>query len=677
MPGCRIPAGATLVWLASARFRWRFPEQVGLFLSLLALAKAGCTTKLAGSAIAVITAETACAAYETYAAVDIAPRNTDEDSAASGGHATTLVDPNLYEPSEPAFTTINKIEPAQKAFFERTVASMKEKPYEEWTDLWVRPPNPTMVDFDVSTSAAWTLLPICFYSPTRPLAWRRLGVQMPCARHGWAHARFVTVTNQWAQRLVKGVFTDFTLAGQKTVCSECRKEHGRLKMRLRAATSSGLPQAELDVLTAELKAASYGFMTYDARVVRAYFERAPWLALQLPALVTHKAALSIEALQLLVSGVRRGATNHGTEAMLTEFRALGASTALVAFYSFQRSWARRSQLAGPSTALPVVHLNQGISSISDTYLGAVLDDWYFHGTERYLLLWFEQHCHLDIVQTDHHCKYSSRLMHDGERALPNVYKAMNSWGGLPISVFTETTSYSDATLVRAHDNLRAAAERHGIEPPTYAVLDNPHKDAPGLRANIWAGGGKPRFTFPGEIVVVTTEAECNRACAELTSYNLFSGDVTTVYWDTETVAYLDGSGTNTNKAALVQICRGAAKCFLFRVALWPSCFPSFQALMANVGSSSGASPSPAASSSDAPDSELAPSSSTPSLRRARRALCRLETAGARCRVFSSLSGSGAGAAAGRATAGLMSCACSRCWRAASSRHATAHASLAP
>mmetsp|Transcript_11723 Transcript_11723/g.37432 ORF Transcript_11723/g.37432 Transcript_11723/m.37432 type:complete len:243 (-) Transcript_11723:36-764(-) len=57
VPTARVPAGATLVWLASARFQWRFPEQVGLFLSLLALAKAGCTTTVAGNAIAVITAE--------------------------------------------------------------------------------------------------------------------------------------------------------------------------------------------------------------------------------------------------------------------------------------------------------------------------------------------------------------------------------------------------------------------------------------------------------------------------------------------------------------------------------------------------------------------------------------------------------------------------------------------
>ena len=63
-----------------------------------------------------------------------------------------------------------------------------------------------------------------------------------------------------------------------------------------------------------------------------------------------------------------------------------------------------------------------------------------------MLLWFEQHCAFDAVLTDHHCKYSSRLMHDGERTVPNVYERMNSWGGLPISVFTKTTSYSDESL---------------------------------------------------------------------------------------------------------------------------------------------------------------------------------------------------------------------------------------
>ena len=96
---------------------------------------------------------------------------------------------------------------------------------------------------------------------------------------------------------------------------------------------------------------------------------------------------------------------------------------------------------------------------------------------RYLLLWFEQHCPLDVVKSDHHCKYSSRLRADGEKGLlPNVLKVMNKWGGVAGCVFTETTSYNDPSAVRMFDNLREAAKRHGHPEPHYAVLDNPHKD---------------------------------------------------------------------------------------------------------------------------------------------------------------------------------------------------------
>ena len=68
MPTARISGGPTLVFLASARFEWRFPEHVGLFLSLLALEKAGCITRGNDGGEAVISAETARAAYTAYAA---------------------------------------------------------------------------------------------------------------------------------------------------------------------------------------------------------------------------------------------------------------------------------------------------------------------------------------------------------------------------------------------------------------------------------------------------------------------------------------------------------------------------------------------------------------------------------------------------------------------------------
>ena len=219
----------------------------------------------------------------------------------------------------------------------------------------------------------------------------------------------------------------------------------------------------------------------------------------------------------------------------------------------------------------------------------------------------------------------------------------NGYGGIPISLFVETTSYNDPTLVRGHNNLEEARVRHGHRKTIYLSCDNPHKDgagvypcavvhtcctmwvagyhtpavqftcSTGVRANLYAGGGKERFRFPGAIVLVRTEEECDAACAKLLAAPRTRGAPIELYWDTESVAYLDGSGTNTNTAALVQICRdasaytrathgalthhapstrcatalcctmcGTGACYLFRVALWASCYASFARLMGDA-----------------------------------------------------------------------------------------------
>ena len=82
---------------------------------------------------------------------------------------------------------------------------------------------------------------------------------------------------------------------------------------------------------------------------------------------------------------------------------------------------------------------------------------------------------MDICLADHHGKFASRQRFDGERFLNWVYKVMNSWGGLPISVMVASTSMNDAVTVRAHRGYRQAAEMHGHPDVTRCVLDNPHK----------------------------------------------------------------------------------------------------------------------------------------------------------------------------------------------------------
>jgi hypothetical protein len=68
VPGAKAPAGPTLVFIASARYVWRFPEHVSLLLVLIELEKGGCTTNDNGRAPAVISAAHGRAAYATYAA---------------------------------------------------------------------------------------------------------------------------------------------------------------------------------------------------------------------------------------------------------------------------------------------------------------------------------------------------------------------------------------------------------------------------------------------------------------------------------------------------------------------------------------------------------------------------------------------------------------------------------
>lgn len=81
----------------------------------------------------------------------------------------------------------------------------------------------------------------------------------------------------------------------------------------------------------------------------------------------------------------REGSAHKMETMLTEFRSLLASSDVLSFYSFQRSWVQRPQLFRPPVDPPVLHLSAGISSVSDTYIRSVLHEWYFSGTETYAL----------------------------------------------------------------------------------------------------------------------------------------------------------------------------------------------------------------------------------------------------------------------------------------------------
>jgi hypothetical protein len=285
-PKATVPGGPTLLWITSPSFTWRFPQHVALFLALLELERSGCRTH-GNSGEELIDARHARAAYEQYARPDLEPRDDDREVLAVDDE----IDPNLFERVGAAFETMNKISPAQRAFFERTVREMEIDPYDKWTSLWKRAPDATLLDnttFDQAVADGYELLDVFFWSPSRLKQWRKLGVVMPCALHGWKHAEEVTVKQRWACRLVKDITHDFILAGQECVCSECRKEHDQLNKHYLAAKSAGVNESILGDLKAKVDAVSYNWMTYDPRIIAYYQDRFPFVALKLPAVVTHK-----------------------------------------------------------------------------------------------------------------------------------------------------------------------------------------------------------------------------------------------------------------------------------------------------------------------------------------------------------------------------------------------------
>ena len=224
-------------------------------------------------------------------------------------------------------------------------------PKTRWRSLWVYPDDPTCADgFDPESTSAWEEKPIFFYSPSSK--WPHLGIRTPCARHGWSHVDHVTVQDAWHIRLVRGVFGEFGLAYQRCRCATCRKEHDEIKVRRDAARSAG---ADYSALEAQLKAASFSFITIDSRVVRYWFERVPWLAGKMPAFVTARAAVSIELLWMILRAFPKGHSQCVT------LRPCCSSSARSVRHAARSSSTRTSALAFSThpSPLPSVETSRG------------------------------------------------------------------------------------------------------------------------------------------------------------------------------------------------------------------------------------------------------------------------------------------------------------------------------
>ena len=70
----------------------------------------------------------------------------------------------------------------------------------------------------------------------------------------------------------------------------------------------------------------------------------------------------------------------------------------------------------------------------------------------------------------------------------------------------------------------------------------------------------------GDIKLVETEAECDAACADLRRFDQIG-------FDTESVAYINGSGVNSGRAAIGQACGDGTFCYMFLFYKWQVLLP--------------------------------------------------------------------------------------------------------
>ena len=309
----------------------------------------------------------------------------------------------------------NAISNAQNEYFHAVLDEINEgtrPPFGKWKRMDTHPDDPTMdcgICFD---DDAFDLMPIDWWSP--PTFWASKGVTAPCIVGGWAHSHAVSL-GKWRQRRAKGMFGDRGLAGQCMTCSLCREKNAHLKQHLAALKEQDSDSPMIATLEQQIKATPYSSSTLHPKFNKLLFERFNWLAVKMPAVVTHRTAISKEVHELIVRTARTAQSAHDLEAMLREFRAIDNAKLRLTFYGLQKFHARMRKARGED-AKAIQHFDRGISCISDNYITDALLA-FVDSHESYILQWHEQHVQADYVQADHHGKRYSRMSVAGDKLL--------------------------------------------------------------------------------------------------------------------------------------------------------------------------------------------------------------------------------------------------------------------
>ena len=326
--------GEYILWLAGETFDWHFPYHLHLYLNLKSLELNGACVGVGGvgGPKQVRVSERVDNLYEVHAAETLAPPPADEPNPYVGVAARAAMDGAEEDDdadADPPWVPLDDIERiengisnVQNEYFHSTRLEIRDgerAPYSQWKRFDTVPDDPTCGEcFDADE---FELMPIDWWSPAAK--WASKGVTSPCVVGGWSHTHAVTL-GEWRQRRVKGLSSDRCIAGQRTSCSICKARHDHLKKQLDALKTQDLSSPQIGVMEAEIKATPYRASTLHPKYNQLLFERFNWLAVKMPAVITHRAAISTEVLDVIARAGRTSQTAHDLEAMFRESRCVHA-----------------------------------------------------------------------------------------------------------------------------------------------------------------------------------------------------------------------------------------------------------------------------------------------------------------------------------------------------------------
>jgi hypothetical protein len=196
------------------------------------------------------------------------------------------------------------VSPAQVSFVQ---ASLRQRPdFSAWASPWIPAPDPRLrgSGLDHTNPASWLQTPSFLCSPSNQF--QHLGVtQIPCAGcRDFGEDPFhedVSVEAGLRMRNVRGISHDFCLVGQRARCKRCERRRRSVKSSLRSAQETFESISRIAELKAALKNNRSGrFTTYDSDMLIILAERFPFLYNWVPAVVTHRSAVSSELLSFSV-----------------------------------------------------------------------------------------------------------------------------------------------------------------------------------------------------------------------------------------------------------------------------------------------------------------------------------------------------------------------------------------